>query len=101
MTKRNFQKTEEILAAIDVSLGQYIRGQLIISLTIMFVTQIIYYILHIKYALLLAAFLGLMNIIPYFGPIIGTITAIAVDLKMSCTTAIYYLLSSVLVQLLT
>src|SRR5690625_2250293 len=100
MTNRNFQRAEEILAAIDISLGKYIRGQLIISFTVMFVTYIIYYFLHVKYALILAAFLGLMNIIPYFGPIIGTIPALAIALTMSWKTALFVLLTSVIVQIL-
>src|SRR5690625_4617699 len=99
MTRRSFFRAEEILATIDVSLGKYIRGQLIISLTIMIVTFIIYYILHIKYALILAAFLGLMNIIPYFGPIIGTIPALAIALTMSWKTALFVFITSVVVQI--
>src|SRR5690625_1915641 len=66
----------------------------------MFVTLIIYYILQIKYALLLAAFLGLMNIIPYFGPIIGTIPALAIALTMSWKTALFVLITSAVVQIL-
>lgn len=100
MTNRNFQRAEEILSAIDISLGKYIRGQLIISLSIMFVTLVIYYILQIKYALLLAAFLGIMNIIPYFGPIIGTIPALAIAVTMSWKTVLFVLITSVVVQVL-
>src|SRR5699024_6917499 len=72
LPKKWREKYDRILFAIDKSLGNYIRGQLLLSITVALVTYAIYQILGLKFALLLAIFMGLMNVIPYFGPIIGS-----------------------------
>src|SRR5699024_1225174 len=69
LAKKWREKYDRILFAIDKSLGNYIRGQLLVSITVAVVTYAIYQMLGLKFALLLAIFMGLMNVIPYFGPI--------------------------------
>src|SRR5699024_1778557 len=70
------QQSAKIVHAIDASLGNYFRGLLLVSSFVSFATWIVFQILNIKYALLLAIIMGLTNIIPYFGPIIGAIPAV-------------------------
>lgn len=89
-----------IITAIDDSLGAYVRGQFIISLTIMLITFTIYELLGLKYALLLAMFIGVMNIIPYFGPIIGTIPAILIALTMSWKVVLIVGISTLCIQII-
>ncbi|MFB5662169.1 AI-2E family transporter [Alteribacillus sp. HJP-4] len=69
----------EILAhAVDEALGDYIRGQFIVASSVGILTIIGLWILKIPYAIVLGIFIGIMDIIPYFGPIIGAIPALAV-----------------------
>jgi len=44
--------------------------------------------------------MGLTNIIPYFGPIIGAIPAIAITLTMSAKLIIFVLLAIFIIQLI-
>lgn len=97
---KHYQKFETVLRAIDKSFGGYIRGQLIISSAVMFITYVIYHTFQLKYALVLAVTMGLMNIIPYFGPIIGTVPAMLVAMTTSWKLVIIVLMSTVIVQLL-
>ncbi|MFO7151843.1 MAG: AI-2E family transporter [Bacillota bacterium] len=65
---------------IDSALGRYIRGQLIVSFIVGILTTAALYLLGIDYALLIGILSAVTNIIPYFGPIIGALPAIAIAL---------------------
>lgn len=93
-------KAEVVVQAIDISLGNYLRGQFLICATIIFVTIVVYDLLDLKYALILAVFMGIMNVIPYFGPIIGTSPAILIAMTMSWKTVVIVLITTVFIQIL-
>ncbi len=97
---KQYLKFETILLAIDESLGGYVRGQLIISSAVMFITYVVYHTFQLKYALVLAVIMGLMNLIPYFGPIIGTLPAVAVAVTLSWKLVIVVLITTAIVQAL-
>src|SRR5690606_18077961 len=59
-------------------LGDYIRGQLIVCLFVSLTAFLVFNFLNIDYALLLAILMGITNIIPYFGPIIGAVPVIVI-----------------------
>ncbi|WP_099158611.1 AI-2E family transporter [Virgibacillus ndiopensis] len=94
------EQSSELFHAIDESLGNYIRGQLLVCLFVSLTTFVAFQFLHIKYALLLAIIMGLTNIIPYFGPIIGAVPAVAITLTMSAKLIIFVLLAIFIVQLI-
>src|SRR5699024_2099357 len=56
--------------------------------------------LHINNAILLAIIMGLTNIIPYFGPIIGAIPAVALTLTFSAKSVIFILIGIFTIQLI-
>ncbi|MGM8212955.1 AI-2E family transporter [Virgibacillus sp. W0430] len=90
---------EQMIHAIDKSLGNYIRGQMIVAVFVMVTTWVVFYFMNIKYALLLAVIIGLTNIIPYFGPIIGTVPAVLITLSVSGKLAIIVIVVSFVIQL--
>ncbi|WP_430785089.1 AI-2E family transporter [Virgibacillus flavescens] len=94
------QRAHVILYSIDKSLGNYIRGQLIVSLFVVIATFAAYYFLDLKYALVLAIIMGFTNIIPYFGPIIGALPALAISLTVSTKLALLVLLTVFVIQLI-
>lgn len=93
-------KTEKILTAIDKSLGSYLRGQITISSIVALITFLMYYTFELKYALLLAIIMGLMNVIPYFGPIIGSVPAILIALTTSWHLALIILITNIMIQII-
>ncbi|WP_188453554.1 AI-2E family transporter [Virgibacillus oceani] len=97
---RYHEQSSKLFHAIDESLGNYIRGQLIVCLFVSITTFVAFQLLHIKYALLLAIIMGLTNIIPYFGPIIGAVPAVAITLTMSAKLIVFVLLAIFIVQLI-
>lgn len=93
-------QTRKLLHAINDSLGNYLRGQLLVCLFVSLASLIAFHLFGIKYALLLAIIMGLTNIIPYFGPIIGAIPVIAITLTMSGKLIIFVLLAIFVIQLI-
>lgn len=94
------EQTKIFIKNVDVSLGSYIRGQLIISGTVGILTSLFFWLIKLKYPLLLGAVVGITNVIPYFGPIIGAIPAVLVALTMSKTIVIYVILIVFVLQFL-
>lgn len=68
---------------VDASLGGYIRGQIIVCVVIGLISSLLFWIAGMKYPLLLGAIIGITNVIPYFGPIIGAIPAVVIAATMS------------------
>ncbi|WP_210366947.1 AI-2E family transporter [Bacillus sp. REN3] len=77
------QPGAKFLHEVDKSLGSYIRGQLLVCLIIGVLSSMFFWIAGIKYPLLLGAIVGITNVIPYFGPIIGAIPAVIIAATMS------------------
>ncbi|WP_341482347.1 AI-2E family transporter [Bacillus kexueae] len=76
LTPKRWRKDgKTLLHEIDASLGNYIRGQLLVCLTIAILATISFWLFDIKYALILGIIVGATNVIPYFGPVIGAIPA--------------------------
>lgn len=73
---------------VEEKLGAWLRGQVILSLTIGIITWIALTILGIPFALPLAILAGFLEIIPTLGPIIAAIPAIIVGLAISPVMAV-------------
>lgn len=101
VTPPHFRKEgKELVKAIDESLGNYIRGQLIVCLIVGVFAYIGLLIIDMPYALLLAVFIGLTNVIPYFGPIIAIFPAAFIALTESVQLLIYAIIVNVVVQII-
>ena len=83
---------------IDKILRRYIYAQFLLSVFVFIFTFIALYMLNIKYALLLSILNGVFNIIPIFGPIIGTVPAILIAFLMSPYKALYVFIAYLIIQ---
>ncbi|WP_455663342.1 AI-2E family transporter [Pradoshia sp.] len=81
--ERKREQTRRFLTDVDRSLGGYIRGQLLVCLIIGASVSVLFYVFGMNYPLLLGFIIGVTNIIPYFGPVIGAIPSILVALTIS------------------
>ncbi|WP_231378682.1 MULTISPECIES: AI-2E family transporter [Virgibacillus] len=99
--KKYRSTSSKMVHAIDETLGNYIRGQLIVCLFVSLTTFIIFkFLLGLDFALLLAVLMGITNLIPYFGPIIGAIPAVAIAFTISGKLVIFVILSVFAIQLI-
>jgi len=75
---RYFEMSLNLLYKTNKQLGNYIRGQLLVSGVIGTLAVIALYSLHVPYFFVIGIVAGLANLIPYFGPIVGALPAILV-----------------------
>jgi predicted PurR-regulated permease PerM len=90
--------TINLIDKIQKKMGQWVLGQLILSLSIFAVTFIGLSLLHVKYALFLAMLAGLLEIVPYIGPILSAVPAVFFALIQSPTLAAAVVVLYILVQ---
>lgn len=88
----------KILKETSTTLGDYIQGQLIVCLFIATATTIGYMIIGLKYALIFGLMIGVLNLIPYVGPWIGTVPALVIGYLDSPMKALLVILVIVIVQ---
>lgn len=101
ITPRKWRRSGiELLKDIDESLGNYIRGQLLVCLIIGVIATAGFWVAGISYPLILGTIIGITNIIPYFGPIIGAIPAVIVASTISIKMVIIIVIIIFLLQFL-
>lgn len=88
----------EITDRIQEQMGNWLRGQLFLGLVIGVVTYIVLSLLGVKYALVLAIFAGVLEIIPYIGPVIAAVPAIILGLLQSPIIGFLVFIAYVLIQ---
>lgn len=84
---------------INDKLGAWLRGQLLLSLSIGILTWIVLTLLQMPFALPLALLAGIFEIVPSIGPIISAIPAIVVALTISYNMAAIIIVSYIFIQL--
>lgn len=89
---------KRIFKNIDRLLSRYIVSQIFLCLLITILSFIAFLILDIKFALMLSIFNGIMNIIPYFGPIFGGVPAIIIGFLISPSKGIWVTLTIFIIQ---
>jgi predicted PurR-regulated permease PerM len=82
------KKAEELIDAIEVKLGGWVRGELVLMLIVGLLSYLGLVLLHIPYALPLALLAGLLELIPNIGPTISAIPAIIVASTISLPVAL-------------
>jgi len=79
----------QLMSRMQKKIGLWLRGQLILCLSIFILDYLGLLILNVKYALVLALIAGLTEFVPYFGPIIGAIPAVFLAFFQSPTLALF------------
>ncbi len=76
----------------------FLNGKLLDSTIVGIVCVILFFIFRVPYAPLMGTIIGAFNIIPYFGPIIGSVPVIVVSFFVDPSKAITALIITVVVQ---
>lgn len=90
----------QLLSKIQKKVGSWLRGQLFLSLIVGLMAYIGLLILGVPYALVLGLLAGLLEFIPYIGPIISAIPAILLafsisPLKATLVVILYFVIQQV------
>ena len=96
--KKFHEYTSKLIDRIQEAMGLWLRGQLTLMLVVGLMTYLGLTVMGVKYALLLALFAGLTEIIPFVGPIIGSIPAIFIAFSDSPFKALLVAILYVVIQ---
>ncbi len=88
----------ELVTEIDRVFSRYLIGKTIDSLIVGVLCFIGFLILDIRYALLLAFIVGVTNMIPYFGPLIGVVPAVFITVFNSPIKALWVAIFILILQ---
>lgn len=93
-----FELTYNIYHQINDQMGQFVRARLLEAVIVGFVTWVGLLMIGFPFAEVLAVFAAVTNLIPYIGPVIGTIPAVilamvngATPLEMSLLLLVYFI----------
>lgn len=86
------------LRTIHRTFGGFLSGKIIDSLIIMMLFFIILSVFNFPYAILCSVFMGVFNIIPMFGPIIGAVPCALLILLEDPLYCLYFIVVVVVVQ---
>jgi len=89
LPEKHHESTRKVIAESKNLLVRYYLGILLELLGDMTLITVGLLILGVKNALLIAFFGGLMNIIPYLGPVIGTIIGVVLGLSATLASGAY------------
>jgi len=99
-SKELWKKTEKFIIESGKSVGKYFIGKLITSTIIGLVAYVVFKIMGINPAWLLALIVGLTNVVPVFGPWVGLILCALIVIFINPIFALYTSLVALLLQLL-
>lgn len=83
---------------IDSVWIEYLKGHLLVSALVGLATGIAALIIGVEFALVIGIIAALTNLVPYFGPILGGIPAIALALVQSWQDGLYMAIAIILIQ---
>lgn len=87
-----------LIAESNRILSNYFRGQLLVSLILAAMTTAAYLIMRVPFALLWGFIAGILNIIPYVGPIVAALPPAAIALFSSTRLALAVVIVNVVIQ---
>ncbi len=99
LTPRKWRKPlQRYVKDVDHTFGSFIRGQLLVSLSVAVLAMIGLWLLGVPYPILLGLFIGAADLIPYFGAFIGAAPAVMVAMLESWQLALYAVILIVVIQ---
>ena len=98
LLKKNYLKVKEFVCILDKNIGVYLVAKASDSFIYGVICTVVLSVIGSKYSLLLGAIAGITNMIPFFGPIIGTVIIVIANLFFSFNKALIVLIAMIIVQ---
>lgn len=87
-----------LLRGLDRVLAGFVRGQLLLALTVGGMATLATYLLGLRYAVLLGIWAGITELVPYVGPFLGAVPAVLAGISVSPLLAIQVALAFFIIQ---
>lgn len=91
-------EARDIFSEIEIKVGAYIRGQTILCVIIGVLSLIAYLLIGLPYALVLALIAGLMEAVPWIGPVLGALPALLLALSIDPMQAVWVVVATLIIQ---
>lgn len=91
-------EVQEVLRRVDRVLGGFIRGQLLLAVSVGVMVGVAVRLLGLPYAITIGTFAGIAEVIPFFGPIIGAVPAALAALAYGPLKVLQVLVALLLIQ---
>ncbi|RDC48416.1 AI-2E family transporter, partial [Acinetobacter sp. RIT592] len=88
----------EVGNSLNENIGKYFAGKILDSFIVGVISGVGLYLIGSPYALLFGTLIGFMNMIPYFGPVIGMTPVVLINLFYNPSVALFSLVYLILVQ---
>ncbi len=88
----------QIAREVDIVLGKFVRGQLLVCVYVGVSTSIALLLIGVDFAIIIGLVAGIADIIPYFGPIIGIFPALVFAILKGHIKVIWVLISFTIIQ---
>jgi len=92
------RKTLEAFSRGNKIFKSFLNGKLLDSAIVGVICVVVFYIFKVPYAPLMGTIIGVFNIIPYFGPIIGSVPVVIVSFFVDPPKAVYALIIIIVIQ---
>ncbi len=96
--KKNMAYIFDLIDRIQYKMGRWLIGQFSLVLFVFSLDFLALYFLGVPYAIIIAIFGGLLEIIPYVGPMLAAVPAILLGLTVSPFTALLVAIFYLLIQ---
>ena len=91
-------EARRLAGELDGLVRSFVSGYLLVSLIVAAISVVFYYAIGVDYALVLGILMGIADMIPYFGPIIGAVPAVLLALAESRAKALVVIVGLVILQ---
>lgn len=98
LNERSAQSFEKLARSVDYTLNAFILGQMTVSIVVGLLLLIGYMIIDLHYALTLALFAMVMNVIPFVGPFLAVIPALLVGFFQDPMLAVWVAIITIIAQ---
>lgn len=89
---------EDLLWRLDQSLGGFLRGQLLVAMAVGLLAACTAFVFHLGFGLFIGVVAGVTEVIPYVGPIVGALPAVAVASFHGTSTVLWVILAFVAIH---
>ncbi len=96
--EKSARKTLHIFTDANRIFKSFLNGKFLDSFIVGVICAIVFYIFKVPYAPLMGSIIGVFNVIPYFGPIIGSVPVVLVSFFVDPPKSITVLIVIIVVQ---
>jgi predicted PurR-regulated permease PerM len=92
------ERRSQLISAMETKLGFYIAGQGVLCLAIGIMALVVYLLLGLPSALLLALVAGVLEAVPMVGPLLGAVPAALIALSIAPSKMVWVIVATLIIQ---